>query len=81
MIDGKTITKGNGLKAEDCAVIAQAMSRFKSEAYLIRGNTKINAKSIMGLISLNVKQGDSLYIVCEGVDEEAACKRLSELLD
>lgn len=80
MLKEKTITKETGLKAEDCTVLAQAASRFKSDVFLIRGNKKVNAKSVMGLISLNIKPGDVVYLSISGQDEETAMTRLFSLL-
>lgn len=80
MLKEKTITIKNGIKAEDSAVIAQAASRYKSDVYLIKGNKKVNAKSLMGLLSLNMKYGESVYISTEGPDEKEACHKLIDLL-
>ncbi|HHU42760.1 MAG: HPr family phosphocarrier protein [Bacillota bacterium] len=80
MLKEKSISKKNGIKAEDSAVIAQAASRFKSDIYIIKGNKKVNAKSLMGLLSLNMKFGESVYISAEGPDEKEACEKLIDLL-
>lgn len=80
MIKQKIITKENGVKAEDCAVAAQAMSKYKSDVYIIKGSKRVNAKSIMGLLSLNMKLGETIYLICEGNDESAACNELYGLL-
>lgn len=80
MIKQIEVTKKNGIKAEDCAVAAQAASGYKSDIYIIKGSKRVNAKSIMGLLSLNMKLGETVYLVCEGNDENEACKALSSLL-
>jgi len=80
MIKEFKITKASGIKAEDCAVIAQAASAFNSSIFLIKANKKVNAKSIVGVISLNIKKDDVVYLSVSGTDEEAALKKLSSLL-
>ncbi|HHT83698.1 MAG: HPr family phosphocarrier protein [Christensenellales bacterium] len=80
MLQEKTITKVNGIKAEDSAVIAQTASRYKSDVYIVKGNKKVNAKSLMGLLSLNMKYGESVYVVAEGSDENEVCKKVCDLL-
>ena len=80
MLQEKTITKVNGIKAEDSAVIAQTASRYKSDVYIVKGNKKVNDKSLMGLLSLNMKYGESVYVVAEGSDENEVCKKVCDLL-
>lgn len=80
MLKEKKITKPNGLKPEDCAVIAQAASRYTADTYIIKANKKVNAKSVMGLISLNMKKDDIIYLLVSGEDEKAASERLYNLL-
>jgi phosphotransferase system HPr (HPr) family protein len=80
MLKEKVVTKKNGIKAEDCAVIAQISSKHKSDIYIIKGNKKVNAKSLMGLLSLNMKFGESIYVAAEGGDEQEACEKVMSLL-
>ncbi len=72
--------KERTLKAEDCAVIAQKSGHFRSDIRLIKGSTGVNAKSIMGVISLQMKKGDTIYIEAQGIDENDAIKALTEIL-
>ncbi|MDR2266860.1 MAG: HPr family phosphocarrier protein [Christensenellaceae bacterium] len=80
MYTEKKITKANGLIPEHCAVIAQAAGRFNSEISIIKGNKKVNAKSIMGLISLNIKKDDRVFLSINGDDEKEALEKLLVLL-
>lgn len=80
MITETKIQIQGALRAEDAAVIAQSAGKFSAEAYLVKGNKKVNAKSIMGVISLSLKHNDEVYIITSGEDEEAAAMRLKELL-
>lgn len=80
MIKWKKITRPNGLKAEDCAVFAQAASKYLSSVQIIKDNITVNAKSIMGLISLNIKKDDYVYLAVQGEDERSAFEALYDLL-
>ncbi len=80
MLKEKKITKEFGLKATDCAIIAQASSKYTSAVYVIKSNKKVNAKSIMGLISLNMKCGDTIFLSVSGTDEAIAFKDIFNLL-
>ncbi len=80
MLEEKTITKKQGIQAEDCAVIAQVASKYESSIFIIKGNKKVNAKSIMGLLSLNMKHGENVYVSTEGNDEQEACQEVCALL-
>ncbi|MDR0696692.1 MAG: HPr family phosphocarrier protein [Christensenellaceae bacterium] len=80
MYKEKLITKVEGLKSEHCALIAHAASRFKSDISIIKGNKKVNAKSIMGLLSLNIKNKDLVFINISGDDEVIAMDEILGLL-
>jgi Phosphotransferase System HPr (HPr) Family len=80
MIKEKKISKPNGLKAEDCAVIAQAAGRYRADVFIIKGNKKVNAKSVMGLISLNMKKDETVYLAVSGEEEKIAEDHLIKLL-
>lgn len=79
MITETKVRKKGTLRAEDAAVIAQNAGKFQSECYLVKGNKKVNAKSIMGVISLSLKCNDTVMILTVGQDEESAAKSLKEL--
>jgi phosphotransferase system HPr (HPr) family protein len=70
----------NGLKSRSAAMFVQVASRYDSQILIESGNKKVNAKSIMGVLSLGVKQNDSIYVVANGKDEEAAVSALEELV-
>jgi phosphotransferase system HPr (HPr) family protein len=79
MIKELKITKKDGLKAEDCAVICTVASTFESNIFLIKAKKKVNAKSIVGVISLNIKKDDVVHLSVSGIDEEAAFAKLLKL--
>ncbi len=75
-----TIKSPEGLKARPAALFVAAASRFSSQILVEVGNKKINAKSIMGVLSLGVSEGDEVHIFASGPDEEQAADALSALL-
>ena len=75
-----TINLSTGLEARPVAQLVQVASQFNSEIYVEIGKKRVNAKSIMGMMSMNFENGSELTIVADGADEEAAVNALSEYL-
>ena len=69
-----------GLEARPAALFVQTASQFVSSIYLRMDSKTINAKSIMGVISLGVLDGQSVTIIAEGQDEEQAVNKLEKFL-
>jgi catabolite repression HPr-like protein len=63
-------------EARPVAEIVQTASQFKSELFLISGTKKINAKSIMGMMSLGLCNNEDIEIEASGEDEEAAAEAI-----
>lgn len=72
-----TITNPEGLKAKAAASFVQIANNYDSQILIEFSNKKINAKSIMGLLSLGVKSGDSIYAFATGKDEKEAIEALA----
>ena len=71
----KTVQIGlsEGLEATPIALLVQRASQFESSIYVEDTNgRKVNAKSIMGMMSLGMTNGDEVEVSAEGDDEEAA---------
>ncbi|WP_110928504.1 HPr family phosphocarrier protein [Bacillus massiliglaciei] len=69
-----------GLQARPAALFVQEASRFHSEVFLEKDGKKVNAKSIMGLMSLAVSSGSSVKLIADGKDEEEALARLEQFV-
>ncbi len=69
-----------GLEARPVAVLVQIASQFESSVYINAGTKKVNAKSIMGMMSLGLASGESVTVVAEGKDEEAAVAEVEKFL-
>ncbi|MGD6804974.1 HPr family phosphocarrier protein [Rossellomorea vietnamensis] len=69
-----------GLQARPAALFVQEANRFSSEVFLERNGKKVNAKSIMGLMSLAVSSGTEISLIADGSDEEEAVKHLAQFV-
>lgn len=70
----------NGLDARPVAMLVQVASKFDSRIYLLSEGKKVNAKSIMGMMSLGLDNGEELEIMADGKDESAAVDALEQFL-
>lgn len=75
-----TVKIVSGLESRPVAMFVQVASQFKSSVYVSLQDKKVNAKSIMGMMSLGVIEGESLTIIAEGEDEEKAIEELEKHL-
>lgn len=75
-----TIGISNGLEARPIAMLVQVASMYESSIYLEREQIKVNAKSIMGMMSLGLDAGESVTVLVEGKDEEEAMKHIESYL-
>jgi len=70
----------NGLEERPIAVLVQMASKYESDVYLISGNKKVNAKSIMGMMGMGMRSGESVTIQTEGIDEVEAADEIINYL-
>lgn len=66
--------------ARPIAMLVQLASQFKSNIELRRDTMTVNAKSIMGMMTLGLVQGQKLEISIDGEDEEEAMKEMEDYL-
>lgn len=64
----------NGMDGRPIALLVQEASQYASRIYIQLGEKKINAKSIMGMMSLNLTEGEEVTVLTEGEDEEKAAE-------
>ena len=67
-----TINLSTGLEARPVAQLVQVASQYESEIYVEIGRKKVNAKSIMGMMTLGLDAGEEVTLSASGTDEEAA---------
>lgn len=75
-----TIEISTGLEARLVAVFVQVSSQFESSIYVQHDNKRVNAKSIMGMMTLGLPVGENITVSAEGTDEEEAIKEIGKYL-
>ncbi len=76
-----TIKNRSGLHTRPAASVVKVASKYQSEVSLIRDGFKINAKSIIGVMTLAAEQGSKLIIEVDGNDEDNLLNELKELFE
>lgn len=76
----KSITIKSSLDARQAAYFVQTAGKFEAEIQVSIEEKKINAKSIMGTIALNMQGGQTATIIASGADEAAAVEELAAVL-
>lgn len=69
-----------GLHARPATFFIQKANEYKSSIWVEKDSRRVNAKSLLGVLSLGITQGLSITIVAEGSDEEQAVTDLVELI-
>ena len=70
----------HGLEARPVAMLVQVASRHNSTVYLEAEGKKVNAKSIMGMMSFGLDNGEMVNVIADGSDEEEAIFNIEEYL-
>lgn len=69
------------MHARPAAMLVETANRFKSNIYLEKDRTRINGKSIMGIITLGASYKSTLTVMAEGEDEEEAVATIFSLFE
>ncbi|MBQ1688464.1 MAG: HPr family phosphocarrier protein [Lachnospiraceae bacterium] len=75
-----TIKIPTGLEARPVAMLVQVASRYESSIYVECEDKKVNAKSIMGMMSLGIAAGEEVTVVADGEDEQEALDQIEKYL-
>ncbi len=75
-----TIQIADGLEARPTALLVQVASQYESTIYVENEGKKVNAKSIMGMMTLGLSAGESVVVSAEGSDEAAAIENIEKYL-
>ena len=70
----------SGLEARPVALLVQVASQFESSIYVEVGNKKVNAKSIMGMMTLGLDAGEEVLVSAAGNDENDAIAEIEKYL-
>ncbi len=74
------LNKPEGLNALNAALLVQLACKFSSSVMIRKGSVFINAKSMMGVLSLGAAMGQALTFEVDGIDEKKALRTITELL-
>ena len=74
------IQLSGGLEARPVAMLVQVASQHDSTVYLESEGKKVNAKSIMAMMSLGLDSGELVTVIADGPDEEVAVEDIAKYL-
>ena len=75
------IMHDTGIHARPAAVLVKVAMRYESDIYLYRDGNEYDAKSIMNVMSMGVRQGEEIHLVIKGPDETQAFEELVQLIE
>lgn len=75
-----TVSNQVGLHARPATFFIQKANEFKSSIWVEKDERKVNAKSLLGVLSLGIVKGTTINLIADGVDEKEAVEALIELL-
>jgi len=70
-----------GLHARPATFFIQKANEFKSSIWVEKEERRVNAKSLLGVLSLGIIKGTAITLIADGADEDAAIATLAELID
>lgn len=74
------INLSTGLEARPVAQLVQLANRYECEIYMEAGDRRVNAKSIMGMMTLGLDTGEEIAVTAEGKGEEKAIQSVERYL-
>jgi phosphocarrier protein len=76
-----TITNTIGLHARPATFFIQKANAYKCSVWVEKEDRKVNAKSLLGVLSLGIAQGMTIKLIADGSDENEALDGLQALID
>ena len=76
-----TVLNQVGLRARPATYFTQKANEFKCSIWIEKEERRVNAKSLLGILSLGIVGGTTIRIIADGADEEDAVKGLVDLVD
>ena len=74
------IELASGLEARPAAMLVQVASQYESSIYVESGEKRVNAKSIMGMMTLGLAEGETVRVTADGEDEKEAIDGIEKYL-
>ena len=82
MIEKEIVIKNRaGLHTRPAAALVKMAAKYKSEFFIVKDGLEINAKSIIGVMTLAAEQGSMLLLRFDGEDEQEACNAIVGLFE
>ena len=75
------ITNTSGLHARPATFFIQKANTYKASIWIEKEDRKVNAKSLLGVLSLGIAKGMTITLIADGQDEDTAIAGLVELID
>lgn len=76
-----TVKNSQGLHARPATFFIQKANSYKSSIWVEKGDRRVNAKSLLGVLSLAVTKGMEITLLADGADENGAVAGLADLLE
>lgn len=76
-----TIKNESGLHARPAGLFVKEASKYRSDIEVEFKGKRVNAKSIMGIMSLGLSKGEEIKLIIDGIDEEEAMTSMVELIE
>ena len=75
-----TVNNQVGLHARPATFFIQKANEFKSSIWVEKDERRVNAKSLLGVLSLGIVKGTAINLIADGADEKEAVEALVELI-
>ena len=76
-----TVVNPSGLHLRPAGVLSQTAMKFKCDVIIECGEKRIIAKSVLNVMAAGIKCGTEINLICDGEDEEAAMKTMTEAIE
>ena len=76
-----TIKNSQGLHARPATFFIQKANSYKASIWVEKEDCRVNAKSLLGVLSLGISKGTTITLIADGNDESVAVDGLAELID
>lgn len=76
-----TVKNSVGLHARPATFFIQKANTYKSSLWVEKDERRVNAKSLLGVLSMGVTEGTTITLIADGPDEAAALKGLADMIE